>query len=137
MAMRFVGPATAKVPGYTYTQLLAVPFVAPSAGTAVVQYIGSCCVDTLETSAKCLTDPVTWLWVGIDTAVGMPADHMTFEVPNVVGTTSHLCFPVATSRSFAVAAGANKLFVTGKTNAGAQCSGSATVLFTVSQMAAE
>jgi hypothetical protein len=114
--------------------------VAPADGTAVVHFTGSCCLDTLEGSgkskARCTQEPSSWVWVWIDEALDRPwTDRSTFEVPNLSEDSLHFCSPAATSRAFAVKAGANTLLVNAKTNASASCSGSATVFFAASQLA--
>jgi hypothetical protein len=137
-ALRFVGPATASLPAYTYTHVLPISFVAPSGGTAVVIYTGTCCLDTTALAAavspSCASDPNAWLWLGVDTGLSLPPDRTTIEVPNVAGASNHYCLPVASSRAFTVGAGANALWVNAKSNVGGSCTGSATVLFTASQL---
>lgn len=142
LAMRQYGPATSSAPAWTYTNLLKLPFVAPSDGTAVVHFAGTCCVDTIPLdcgagaaplNTTCAQDPTTWVVVGVAPALTIPSDRTRFEVPNEAASV-HLCFPAAVNSSFAVGPGTNRLLVNFKTNAKAVCSGSATVFFTATQL---
>jgi hypothetical protein len=129
------------VPAHAYTHVLPISFVAPSSGTAVVLFTGTCCLDTaaLTTAApgvttSCTPDPNAWLWLGVDAGLSLPPDRTTIEVPNVAGASNHYCLPVASSRAFTVGAGANALWVNAMSNVGGSCTGSATVLFTATQL---
>jgi hypothetical protein len=141
LSLRHVGPAQADLAPGALTQVLEVPFVAPVAGTAVVYFTGTCCVETKVLSAvaksaagkitpQCVSpEKTTYVWVGIDAGAELPADRAVIEVPNQAASV-HFCMPTATSRAFAVPAGDNRLRVNAKTNGEGYCLGSSTVFFT-------
>ncbi|HET6437070.1 MAG TPA: hypothetical protein VFG59_03345 [Anaeromyxobacter sp.] len=142
LAFRHYGPGNVGLEPYASATLLPLSFVAPAAGVAVVHFAGSCCVETVGltrregVAPRCTPqDPVTFLDVWIDTTLDDPSpDRTAFEVPNGPSPT-HLCFPAAATRAFPVEAGANKLLVNAKTNGSGNCSGSATVFFTSTELA--
>jgi hypothetical protein len=123
-----------------YTHVVPVSFVAPTGGTAVVVFNGTCCVDTkaLSTEPKLenvtAEEPTTWLWLGMSDSFQIPADRTTIEVPNVPGASLHYCLPTSASRAFEVPAGANHLFVNAKSSNKGSCAGYATVFFTERQL---
>jgi len=124
---------------YRYTHVVPVSFVAPTSGTAVVVFNGTCCVDTKPLTVdavetKNVEEPTTWLWLGMSGTFEIPADRTLIELPNVPGASLHYCLPTSASRAFEVPAGANHLFVNAKTNAKGSCAGYATVFFTEQQL---
>lgn len=134
--------ASVTFPAWTIKHVAPVNFVAPSSGTAVVVFNGTCCVDTnplndgtAEDGSAGSDDPSTWAWLWIDPANQITADRTRIELPNVPNASLRYCLPISASRAFSVPAGANRLWVNAKTNGRAgSCSGYATVFFAEKQL---
>jgi hypothetical protein len=133
--------SSAAFPGWTHSHIMPVQFVAPSDGTAVILFNGTCCIDTVPRASGthdagwgATEDPNTWLWLGIGPDLEIPSDRTVIELPNVPDVSLHYCLPTAASRAFAVPAGANRLWVNGKTSGKGSCAGYATVFFTQRQL---
>ncbi len=124
---------------WQHAHVIPVNFVAPSDGTAVVVFNGTCCVDTKALTVgaaetKTAEEPSTWLWLGMSETLEIPADRTVIELPNVPGASLHYCLPTSASRAFEVPAGANHLWVNAKTNTKGSCAGHATVFFAERQL---
>jgi hypothetical protein len=131
--------AEVSIGGWQYTRILPVRFVAPTDGYVVVQFSGTCCIDTNRTGEvqpEHASDVSTWLRVGIATSLSLPEDRTNLEFPNTAGAPSaHICVPMVASRAFTVSAGQNEVQVNAKTNGAGQCSGYGTVFFTGTPLA--
>lgn len=114
-----------------YDPIMPVSFVAPTDGQVVVQFMGSCCMETHATTQPGTT---SWVFVGITPELKWVDDANRMEFPDAA-TSMHMCMPMAASRAFNVSAGANKLFVQVKSNVGGTCQGYSTVLFTPKPLA--
>jgi hypothetical protein len=129
LSLGHYGPADASLQPWVFSHLLEVPFVAPTAGTAVVYFAGTCCLETKALADGC-TEKTTALWVNIDPALAFTTEKTTVEMPNFPGTSQKYCLPTVASRAFAVPAGDNRLWVNAKTTNVGYCIGQATVFFT-------